>query len=142
MCVVYNVLCLLSCSVRFYHTYLLGLRRRRIVNRLLCPILRVGEVLPRRWVAQRTRYHGRIQARVRRLWLRAMGVDGFDGESVPLLLTSVRLRCELDDCVQGDLDIRQVLLRQVVVVSVSAIAISQRGRKPSECTYKHRRIAW
>ena len=47
-----------------------------------------------------------------------------EGGGGPLLVTTIRLRRELDDGVQGDLDVGQVGVLEVVEVCVSAIGRS------------------
>lgn len=114
----------------------------------------------------------RRQARLRRLRFRSMSVDSPNrqcipesktretsarhdwarsGPFVPLLVTPVRLGRELDDGMQRNLDIRQIGLRQVMEVRISAKRLflaPHRGSKRASrscltvCTHKHRRIAY
>lgn len=49
-----------------------------------------------------------------------MRVDGSDRESVAFLITTVCLRSKLDDSVKGNLDVREIGLREIMEVCVQA----------------------
>lgn len=46
-----------------------------------------------------------------------MCIDGLDGQGKKLNLTSIGFRCQLKDCVQGNLDVGQLLVCLVQKVS-------------------------
>ena len=56
--------------------------------------------------------------RRRRFWLWTVGVDSADRERVALFVTAVGLWGQLNDGMQGDLDVREVGLREIVEVCI------------------------